>query len=469
MYYSRYNVIVDLDHQPEQSVIQNIFHGRASMISRSLAEKLRCKTMTRDLPAALAAETLHVLKDKGFIYDDRREEDELIAKTFKAFKSGLPTANPIRQYQIVLTYDCNLRCVYCFQKEVRKRARPGYNITEAQLARIFEVIDDCEDRNEKEIAERCLKSRVPLIQIVGGEPLADDDDVLGLVRRIVTYARDKEFQYSITTNGVHLADYLAVFDDIGHRPRDTQVTVDGPKAYHDKRRFAIGGGGSFDQIARSVDNALSAGLRISLRINTDVMNIDNIPTLASFMVDRGWTDYPEFSAYIAPVTDHSAVNGNYKWLPSPSELIDKLVAMFRANPEMASIFTMKNFRGYEYVRRTLQDEGIQTPTMWRCEAVLGQYVFDPFGGLYTCFEGAGNGQARIGSYFPEFKIDVESKQAWDRLNAVENPVCGECRYRFVCTSGCPLATINDGKTECLPIEQEMALAWNYLGRDVSAR
>lgn len=143
--------------------------------------------------------------------------------------------------------------------------------------------------------------------------------------------------------------------------------------------------------------------------------------------------------------------------------------MFRANPEMASIFTMKNFRGYEYVRRTLQDEGIQTPTMWRCEAVLGQYVFDPFGDLYTCFEGAGNGQARIGSYFPEFKIDVESKQAWDRLNAVENPVCGECRYRFVCTSGCPLATINDGKTECLPIEQEMALAWNYLGRDVSAR
>ncbi|MGI9482009.1 MAG: SPASM domain-containing protein [Hyphomicrobiales bacterium] len=141
--------------------------------------------------------------------------------------------------------------------------------------------------------------------------------------------------------------------------------------------------------------------------------------------------------------------------------------MFREHPVMASIFTMKNFRGYEYVRRMLQDEGILTPTIWRCEAVLGQYVFDPFGGLYTCFEGAGNEKAKIGTYYPEFKIDNTRKQEWDSLNAVQNPVCGRCKYRFVCTSGCPLQTVNEGKTECLPIEDEMRLAWNFLGNDAA--
>ncbi|MGI9482010.1 MAG: hypothetical protein ACR2OR_06605 [Hyphomicrobiales bacterium] len=40
-----------------------------------------------------------------------------------------------------------------------------------------------------------------------------------------------------------------------------------------------------------MDKGLAAGMRISLRINVDFMNIDTLPELADFLVKRGWTDY----------------------------------------------------------------------------------------------------------------------------------------------------------------------------------
>ncbi|MGI9482011.1 MAG: 4Fe-4S cluster-binding domain-containing protein [Hyphomicrobiales bacterium] len=219
MYYSHYNVIIDLDDQPDRSVIQNIFHGRASVISRRLAKQIKARFIDQE-QVEISATTLEALQNKGFIYDCAEEEDALIDTTFSAFKSGLPEANPIRQYQIVLTYDCNLRCVYCFQKQVRKEKDTGYNITDEQLGRIFEVIDDCEEKNEAEIKSRNLLTRVPLIQIVGGEPLAEDKEVFTLVKKITAYAKERDFHYSITTNGVHLDKYVGFFQSIGYFPRD---------------------------------------------------------------------------------------------------------------------------------------------------------------------------------------------------------------------------------------------------------
>jgi len=459
MYLSKYNVYVDLDEYPEHSIIQNTFHGRSTVVQRVLAQYLRTVVTSEDL-SMLSSDMRAALTEKGFIYSDKEEEDREIDVIYSEFNKTLPEANPSRQYQLLLTYDCNLRCIYCFQKKVRKSTDDSL-ISKDQLKHIFDVILSKEKENEEEIIERKLPTRIPLLSIVGGEPLLDTPQQRELIASVIDFVKENKFHYSITTNGLSLNKYIPLFREKEYFPRDVQVTIDGTQEYHDKRRIKVGGLGSFNSIVSNVDYTLSEGLRISLRINIDEMNIDSINKIADFIIDRGWLKYEVFSAYLAPVTDHSAVNKNYKWIKQDSSLISKIVEMFKERPELENIFTMKNFRGFQYVKRIALKEGKAVPTIWRCEAVLGQLVFDPLGDLYTCFEGAGNEKAKIGSYSPLLEINEKQDKQWKDLNAINNTYCRSCSSRFVCSSGCPWHIVGQEATECLPVKEEIRLAWNY--------
>lgn len=459
MYISKYNLYVRLDDHPDLAIIQNLFHGQATLVPRILATYLE-KSSPHGRLSDLGRGMVDMLRRKGFVYDDRSDEDEQISAIYTEFKKSLPSANPSRQYQLILTYDCNLRCLYCFQKKVRREAGPDI-LSRKQLQRIFSIILEREAANDREVNERNLPTRVPLISIVGGEPLLDSPALRERIATVVDFARDNGFHYSLTTNGVFLASYLSLFRSADYFPRDIQVTIDGSREYHDRRRPGPGGAGSFDAIVQGIDRVLAEGERISLRINIDAMNVSSIHEIADYILEKGWSGHDRFSAYLAPVTDHSAVNQNYRWLQKDETLIRRIVEMFSERPELEAVFTMKNFRGFQYVKRIVQNEGRSVPTLWRCEAVLGQLVFDPRGNLYTCFEGAGNHAARIGTYSPHYVIDEKRERAWKDLNAFTNRYCRHCRYRFVCSSGCPWHIVGQGATECLPIEKEIQLAWNY--------
>lgn len=458
MYLSEYNVFVDLDDYPDLSIIQNTFHGRAAVIPRSLAKHLRVHGSEK--LSLISPELVGTLIDKGFMYRQKEKENELIDTIYSELKNTLPAANPSRQYQILLTYDCNLRCIYCFQKKVR-RSTDDILISGERLNKIFDIILSKEKENEIEVTERNLPTRVPLLSIVGGEPLLDTPHQKALIASIIKFVKHNNFNYSITTNGVFLDRYIPLFKDLEYLPRNIQVTIDGTKEYHDRRRIRVGGLGSFDSIVESVDSALSEGARISIRINIDDMNIESINQIADFMIEKGWTNHNEFSAYLAPVTDHSAVNRNYKWIKKDSSIISRIVGMFKARPELENVFTMKNFRGFQYVKRIALKEGEAVPTIWRCEAVLGQLVFDPLGDLYTCFEGAGNEKAKIGTYSPSYKTNKKREQQWKELNAITNKYCSSCSNRFVCSGGCPWYIVGQEATECLPVKEEIKIAWNY--------
>ncbi len=459
MYVSEYNVFVDLDEYPDLSIIQNIFHGQSTVVPRRLANYVKSAIPSGDF-SELSEDMLSLLMKKGFIYDSKKNEDEQIEIIYSEFKKTLPEANPSRQYQLILTYDCNLRCIYCFQKKVRK-ATDNAVISKTQLNEIFDIILSKERANDEEINQKELPTRVPLISIVGGEPLLDIPQSRERVTDVIHFAKQHGFHYSITTNGVFLDKYIPLFRTAGYYPRDIQVTIDGTKEYHDRRRIMVGGAGSFDSIVQSIDCILAEGKRISLRINIDEMNITTINKIADYILEKEWANHDEFSAYLAPVTDHSAVNKNYKWIKQDASLIRRIVEMFTERPELESIFTMKNFRGFQYVKRIAEKDGKAVPTLWRCEAVLGQLVFDPQGNLYTCFEGAGNEKAKIGTYSPSYEIDEKLDREWKSLNAIENKYCRQCSNRFVCSSGCPWHIVGQEATECLPIKEEIQLAWNY--------
>ena len=469
MYYSDYNIIVDLENYPAYSIIHNLFNGKIALLPRTFASELRKNAISNNGTLKNGNAYLYkYLKDNSFIYSSRTAENKKIAHAYSLFKKAVPSANPSRQYQFIMTYQCNLSCVYCFQKKIRTKKK-GYSFDRNMLNKAFEVILDKERQNNVEAEKNELPYRRTLISLVGGEPLIDSSEQKKNISYIVQFVKDNGFIYSITTNGVALGKFLPLFEKENLFPQNIQVTIDGTKEVHDKRRIGKNGASSFEKIIESVDLILSNGGSISLRINLDDMNVDNLYKIGDFIYKKGWTKNKKFSAYLAPVTDHSLVNKNYKWINGDASLLKRILDLYKIYPELGDMFTMKNFRGFQYIKQLLSDDGKCVPTMWRCEAILGQLIFDPAGDLYTCFEGAGNEKAKVGVYYPRLRVSSKLLERWKLLNSFDNQFCKECSYKFICAGGCPWYIIEQNKTECLPIKEELELAWNYFAEDIISR
>jgi uncharacterized protein len=456
VYYSKYNIIVRLQNTPAAAIIHNLFHGRATLIDVGLAKRLERATKSQDLADISDAEMV-MLKEKAFVYTDGAEEQRQVDETYLTFKSQFSTTNALRQYQLLMTYSCNLACGYCFQKNSHALG----TMTLERLERALASIDKLEVMAKAACDELGIESRRPTLSVVGGEPLQYSDQSIRNIARVTEFARDRGMDYKFTSNGYDLARFVPLFVQWGYAPGEIQVTLDGVGSTHDRRRPHAEKKESFGNIVVGIDAAVKAGVRISLRVNVDKENIGCLPSMASFIEAHDWHKTGYFGAYAAPVTDHSGVNDDYAWLDSEANIYRKVLDECARYPEVRKHFQLKNFRGYEYVKSCVMADESPSPTFWRCEAVLGQVVFEPNGDVYSCFEAAGNARAKIGTFDPAFELLSGPGQEWANLDSINSPHCAGCRFAFVCAGGCPWHTLRSGETECMPIKQQVALAWNY--------
>jgi radical SAM protein with 4Fe4S-binding SPASM domain len=105
------------------------------------------------------------------------------------------------------------------------------------------------------------------------------------------------------------------------------------------------------------------------------------------------------------------------------------------------------------------------PVLYRCEAVMGMFIFDPNGDTHVCLEAVGNRNLRVGVYDPEWRLDDEAFSKWTRRNVLSMQECRACKVRFVCAGGCTIESFNHGGEPCcMPFLREMDIAWEYFAK-----
>ncbi|HEY0394484.1 MAG TPA: radical SAM protein [Candidatus Elarobacter sp.] len=443
---SSYTIYVDIAEGDGFTLLAHGYTGAYDLVPNAVAAYVRSldarppkplygtwtdERVGDDVPVPSDA-TIETLKQRGFLTTMTRAEERAFFDRVIAMKHAHEDATP--SYVIMPTYDCNLRCGYCFQDHMRTDASYAHllrTMTPALIDRTIAALPGIEERHGI-----VPGSRRRSFMFFGGEPLLARSRPV--IERFMTRAREASpAVFAAVTNATELDAYA---DLLGPEAISLlQITVDGPRARHDARRVYADGSGSFDRIAANVDLALSRGVSVDVRMNVDRGNAAELPALAEFFAERGWPDHPGFSSYAAPVhatnpsiDRKSCFNGH--------ELNEALAALRAEHPAMAAI-TTRDDGLRSRLRRVMRDGADPMPRMMKasyCGAHTGMYVIDAFGDIYACWERTGDKNVRIGWIGEDGRAELVADRlaGWRSRTVSTNETCAQCRYAMYCGGGC---------------------------------
>lgn len=452
---SSYTIYVALPDNDSEVLLVHGYTGAFDRVSRSVASYLRSlesSPVPRPLygewlsevafteePQEASEEALSTLKRRGYLTELPPGEE---AERFSAFATKVHAkamaARP--SYLFMPTYNCNLRCSYCFQDHMR--TNPAFHhllrvMPKEMVDRIFLGMLDVE-RALPPLEEGEKRRR--RIGFFGGEPL------LAETRPIVEYIMRKALDFGTASfwavsNATELDAYEDVLGPDGIS--ELQITLDGPPEEHDRRRIYADGSGSYVKIMRNVRLALGRGVQVSARVNVDRNNVGMLPAMADDLVARGLSEHPNFSLYTAPIwvanekTDRKTTFNSWE--------LDQAILRLREEFANMAIVSTPDDRIKAQVRKIFDEQYDPLPSFRAsyCGAHSNMYIFDSFGDIYACWEHTGDAKIRIGKIESDGRVDlnVDMNQMWRGRTVASNPVCSRCRYALYCGGGCAIRAL----------------------------
>ena len=398
------------------------------------------------LPASVSEQDL---RDAGFVVDSEADDRALKAAALSGWTAEAEKTPT--QLLVVPSFGCNLACTYCYQ-ETFDPAGAGLMAPEVVEA-FFAYVD----------RHHALERPRPFVTLFGGEPLRDTPAHRDRVGRFLDGARARGLQVAAVTNGHDLAAFVPT---LASGPvKEVQVTLDGPRSVHDRRRPHASGAGTFDRIVAGIDDLIAAGIPVNLRVVADRENLDALPALAALATAKGWLDLPS-SRF------KTQIGRNYELFGCASrqrrealfdrvELWARYLELSEAHPELRR-FHRPRFHGIGHLAETGE---LPAPNFDACPATKKEWAFGPDGKLYGCTATVGHPAHVLGTYHPVIARDDRAVEAWRRRSTLSIPACRACALAPVCGGGCgAIAWDRDGTPlapDCRPVPDLYALGARY--------
>jgi uncharacterized protein len=453
---SSYTIYVDLPGNSEEMLLVHGYTGTYDKVSRRVATYVRSLEARRppkplygdwtpeptDDGAALtpSCATIEVLTRRGYLTElsCQDEEDHFAERVTRLHERQL---RRMPNYIVMPTYDCNLRCSYCFQDHMRTDSRFSHLLRVMSPATIDRIVEAMLQIEAMHGVEEDARHRT--VGFFGGEPLlaASRPTVEYLFNRI----RDAgTASFWAVTNGTELEAYRDLLSP--QKISFLQITLDGPPDEHDRRRIYPDQSGSYERIAGNISMVLDLGVKVSIRVNLDRNNITFLEPLVTDFEQRGWAGNPLFSVYAAPIraeNDKTDAKSTFNtW-----ELDQALAALTHQSPQLEMVSRpddgIKVNAGQLFAAR-----GPAIPSLREsfCSAHDRMYIFDAFSDIYACWERTGDPKVRIGHLEDDGRVNINMtvNDLWRTRTVASNPVCRKCRYALSCGGGC--AVLAFGRT-----------------------
>lgn len=207
-----------------------------------------------------------------------------------------------------------------------------------------------------------------------------------------------------------------------------QITIDGPKDVHDKKRPLIDGSGTFDTIIGNLIACKDILPRISLRINTDKTNAEYIKDIIDILESHGVLG--RVSPYLGMISPNNSEEEKSCFNTCDFSEIDF---------DFASQAILGRSLMANYPRRTA--------SYCIADSVNG-FVIAADGKLYSCYREIGDHDRCVGSLVD--KIDINSNIYLEYMlsDPTTAPGCKSCNLLPVCMGGCPHMKHESGEDGC---------------------
>ena len=353
------------------------------------------------LPGAYREEMDDLIAHRFLVPADFDEHREVLSlrRAIKLFQKAKPTSS----YVILPTTGCNARCFYCFEAGTE----------------VVTMTPEAADKTADYILSHLPEDKKVHILWFGGEPTVAS-------RRIDRICR------KLTENGVELASEMIsnayLFDEeMADRARDLwklyriQITLDGTEeTYNRVKAYVNPTDNPYRRVLRNISLLLDRGVHVSLRMNLDRYNFEEIKALIAELKEH-FSGNPLFGAYAFPLND------NCGWTSHTEEDIvwqDEKVIELGELIDQAGL----SIRGEKFTPPALRVNG--------CMADSGTSVgINPKGELVLCMEKFEK-DAVVGT-IEDGVTDPGNLRAWSET--FEYPECAECAHypRCVRLKKCP--------------------------------
>jgi uncharacterized protein len=435
MIFSKHNIFSKIKDS-EKYFIVNLLSGNADILSPADAEQI---SKVRNNEVIADHDFINELAEKGYLIE-KDEESRLYRNKYLDFIDKRDDEEI--QLFFVPNYSCNFACSYCYQDE--------YAPTEGLLNN--EIIDSFFRYIQTEFA-----GKRKYITIFGGEPLLNSTKQKEIISYLIKQANASHIDICIVTNGYTLVEYIEILKQ--GTIREIQITLDGTADIHNSRRFLKGGKGTFEKIVQGVDVCLANNITVNLRMVIDKENINNLPELASFAIDKGWTTSQFFKTQIGRNYELHHCQSAPDKLFNRISLYEKLYELIKHAPHIVEFY-----KPAYSISRFLADNGnLPDPLFDSCPACKAEWAFDYTGHIYPCTATVGKADESLGTFYPKVSSNENQINKWEMRDVTAIPECKNCSLQLACGGGCgSVAKNKSGKicsTDCRPIKELLELGF----------
>ena len=409
-----YNIIIDQNsgcvHSVDEvayDIIKMYENTPKEEIKKYILEKYKDKDDVTPEDIEQCFEDIESLKADGRLFS--KDTFEETAKEFKK-RQGV-----LKAICLHVAHDCNLACKYCFAGKGEYDGPKGLMSFETGKRALDFLIEKSGTRKNLEV------------DFFGGEPLLNWD----VCKKLVEYGRSKEkeynknFRFTVTTNGVLLNDEIMEF--CNKEMGNVVLSLDGRKETHDRLRTCRNGKGSYDLIidnfkkfaeSRNQQDYYMRGTYTSY--NTDFSK-DII-----HMADLGFKELSIEPVVCDPSEPYALKENDLPVLKKQYEILaNEMLKKYRNGNGFTFYHYMIDLDAGPCIVKRVSGCGVGTEYM----------AVTPSGELYPCHQFVGDEKFLLGDIWKGV-TNTAVLQEFNGCNVYSHKECKDCFAKLYCSGGC---------------------------------
>lgn len=359
-----------------------------------------------------------ILNEKKLIEDNDKSEEPI----FENFDKSI-------DFWVHTTDSCNLRCQYCYI-----HTKDSKNSIESPLI----------DKFLKKIIETVISKELKLVslRLAGGEPFIQfklwKSYILDLKRELQNYNCD--LRIAFLTNLTLLSN--EIIDFIKSENIGIGISLDGLNEYQNKARPFASGKGSYDVIYNNILKLIENNIHPSIMTVVSNDNLDGLVDFTKFLVSL---NLPFRYSLV------QADNFDYK----------KAFTVFR---QVYTYLETEIDKGYSFEKNhKLCDLKLKDIFFQTCGAGLNTGTIYSDGNIYFCQQQVGSDKFLDSINSKEDLMDIIEKGK--HFNGELSSECQECKFKYICTGGCPLIRVDGKSPSCDFYKEFIPINLKLIGKE----